>query len=115
MSRPAVKPKKPTVLPQKDFIKLMAKSSGYHEYQIKDVLNSLAVVVAKALKDEKSIKIEGIGTFTQRKGIFRKFRSVIHDTYIEKVTKNKVDFKADNYMSNALNPEELDLPFNPNS
>jgi nucleoid DNA-binding protein len=106
---------KPKVIPQKEFIKLLAKSSDYHEYEVKDILNSLAVVVAKALKDEQSVKIEGIGTFTQRKGIFRKFRSVIHDTYIEKVTKNKVDFKVDNYMSNALNPEELDLPFNPNN
>lgn len=43
-------------------IKAVAKQTGYHLYEVEDVLNGLSIVMTKALQDNTAVKLKDIGT-----------------------------------------------------
>lgn len=50
-----------TTLPPSKLVKAVAKSSKYHEYEVRDILLHLAVVTRRELANAGSVHIEGIG------------------------------------------------------
>ncbi len=50
----------------KEFIKLVAESSGYNLYEVEDILNHIVGNFHLLMKEDASIKIDGIGWFSRR-------------------------------------------------
>ena len=50
----------------KEFIKLVAESSGFHLYEVEDILNHVVGNFHLLMKEDASVKIDGIGWFSRR-------------------------------------------------
>jgi nucleoid DNA-binding protein len=73
-------------------IKRVAKSSGYHLYEVEDILNHLIVVIQHSVRDETAVHIAGLGTFSFN---VEKRKSMGHDaTKPELVDTKVVRFKS---------------------
>lgn len=50
----------------KEFTKLVAESSGYNLYEVEDILNHIVGNFHLLMKEDASVKIDGIGWFSRR-------------------------------------------------
>ena len=50
----------------KEFVKLVAESSNYHTYEVEDILNHIVGNFHLLMKEDASVKIDGIGWFSRR-------------------------------------------------
>lgn len=50
----------------KEFLKLVAESSGYNLYEVEDILNHIVGNFHLLMKEDASVKIDGIGWFSRR-------------------------------------------------
>jgi nucleoid DNA-binding protein len=89
----------------KALITLVAEASGYHKYEVQDILHSLAVVVQDELSQGGTVRIDGLGTFSVKQGFHRTFFSTITGKVEDTKTRNSISLKPDSYMLNALNCE----------
>lgn len=51
----------------RQLIEMVAKSSGYYQYEVEDVLNHLVGNIQVILADDMPVKISGIGTLKVKK------------------------------------------------
>jgi nucleoid DNA-binding protein len=51
----------------KDLIRMVADSTDYHVYEVEDVISHLVAHMQNLLAENKSIKLNGIGTISRRK------------------------------------------------
>ena len=50
----------------KQFLKLVSESSGFHLYEVEDILNHIVGNFHLLMKEDASVKIDGIGWFSRR-------------------------------------------------
>jgi len=50
----------------KEFLKLVAESSGYNLYEVEDILNHVVANFHLLMKEDAQVKIDGIGWFSRR-------------------------------------------------
>lgn len=50
----------------KEFLKLVAESSGFHLYEVEDIVNHIVGNFHLLMKEDASVKIDGIGWFSRR-------------------------------------------------
>ena len=50
----------------KEFIKLVAESSGYNLYEVEDIINHVVGNFHMLMKEDAQVKIDGIGWFSRR-------------------------------------------------
>lgn len=50
----------------RDLVKLVAKSSGYHEWQVEDIMRHLGIVIRKSIHADKTVYLKFLGTFSAR-------------------------------------------------
>lgn len=89
-------------------VALIAESSGYHKYEIADILEHLAICTTRLLRNDDKVKIDGIGTISRRDSKSREFKSSFNGQNYAVSTKISATLKPDIYLKNALNlPEEI--------
>ena len=84
-------------------VELLAKQVDYHEYEVKDVLEGLAVVLARILNEDNTCSISGVGVFSKRKGNEREFVSGLTGKLTKAVTKSSISIRGDSRIIEALN------------
>ncbi|MGI9214326.1 MAG: HU family DNA-binding protein [Gammaproteobacteria bacterium] len=96
----------------KQLIKMVAQTSGYHEYEVADVLNHLVGNVQVLLAEGTDVKISGLGTMKVKRMHVTKLpnhpdRVVNYVSYRLSVCSDSKmqEYLKDNYES----PETLDL------
>jgi len=87
----------------KALLKQVAETSGYHAYEVEDILNALAICIAENSKSGYSTCIKGIGTFKVKKGYAIKGKSNLTGENYDTISRNTLSFKVDSIMGNALN------------
>lgn len=100
----------------KQLIKMIAESSGYHQYEIEDVLNHFVGNVQVLLAEGTDVKINGLGTLRVKKmQVSRMFSTegekVCYDAYrISVVSDTRIqDYLKENYnASNASDTNTAD-------
>ena len=91
---------------KKELIKMISESSGYHSYEVTDVLNHLVLNFHSVLLEDKQLKIDGIGTFSQKKCKPRNFTSSLTGQTYEIKTSPSVSLKPDSVLRNVLKEQE---------
>ena len=86
--------------------KLIADECGYYLYEVEDVMNAFAEVLAREVKNDKIVRVRGIGAFRKRSSRPRTFRSAITGKTYESTTKDTLHLKAEAGMIETLNSEE---------
>jgi nucleoid DNA-binding protein len=77
--------------------------SGYHKYEISDILHSLAVVTCRELQKGNEVYLEGIGSIIKTEKAEREFVSNLTGERFVKKPKIGAKIKIDKYLSNGLN------------
>lgn len=90
----------------KELIKQVAEQSGYHQYEVIDILKALAICIANNTNMGYSTAVEGIGTFSPKNGYNIKGVSNITGKEYNTMTSNTLSFKIDSLMRNTLNRME---------
>lgn len=94
---------KPITIQGKELVKQVSIASGYHSYEVQDILTSLAICLAENSKLGYSTCIKGIGTFKVKKGYSIKGKSNLTGENYDTISRNTLSFKVDSIMGNALN------------
>lgn len=79
--------------------------SGYRKYEVQDMLEALAIVVADNAKQGYATCIRGIGTLKVKQGYCIRGRSNLTGEEYNTLTAKSLTLKIDSIMSNALNGE----------
>mgnify|MGYP003593169065 FL=1 len=90
-------------LSHNQLVKLVAEQTNYHEYEVKDVLEGLATVLARVLNEGNTCCITGVGIFSKRKGNEREFKSGLTGELTKAVTKSSISIRGDSKIIEALN------------
>jgi nucleoid DNA-binding protein len=84
-------------------IALVAASSGYHKYEVADILEHLAVHIAQGIDNDLQVKLEGVGAFSKKESKPRDFKSGLTGKDYSISTKISATLKPDTYLKNFLN------------
>lgn len=94
---------KQKIIQGRDLLKHLSELSGYHSYEIEDVLKSLAFCIAESINQGYDVNIKGLGTFKMKPGYNICGISNLTGEEYNTVTKNILSFKTDSTMLNMLN------------
>lgn len=100
------KRKKADIISGKLLINKIAKACNYYPYQVEDVLYGLSVVLRDEIRDEREVKVKGVGTFKPKKPQHIKRVSNLTGHSIDKMSKKSCKFSPDVLLLNALNMSE---------
>ena len=89
----------------KQLVKAIAKRTSYYEYQVEDILHSLALVIQDKLNEDLTVCLKGLGAFNLRISKPRTFVGTFGGKVHTVQTKRGVSLKPDLYLRNAVNPE----------
>ena len=88
----------------KELIGLVADKTGcYYQYEVEDVLNSLAEVLQEQVNAGKIVRLRGVGAFRKREAKERTFYSKITGKNHTRKAKDTLHIKADASMIGFLN------------
>lgn len=98
-----------------DLAELVKEYSGYHKYEVEDILYYTAIAIAEIIASGRAVQFRGVGFISPRIRKSYTFPNAFLDGAISTTNpKRSISLKADHYMLNMLNlPEEtLDLIIN---
>lgn len=102
-------------LSHNDLMDLVKEYSGYHKYEIEDILYFTAVAIAEIIASGRAVHVKGVGYISPKTRKPFEFRNAFFDGK-KTLTKPKkgVSIAPDHFMKNLLNlPEEtLDVIIN---
>lgn len=81
---------------------LVAKSSGYHLYEVEDIVNHLVAHLQILILKDKPVKIDGLGTIKMRHNPPRSFYSPLSKRTEFVYTRNGLSISADKEMGQLL-------------
>lgn len=102
-------------LSHNDLMDLIKEYSGYHKYEIEDVLYFTAVAIAEIIASGRAVQFKGVGYFAPKQRKPFKFRNAFFDGKKTLTNPRKsISLAPDHLCKNFLNlPEEtLDLIIN---
>lgn len=89
-----------------DLNRLIAEECGYYLYEVEDVMNAFAEVLAREVKNNKIVRVRGVGAFRKRTARERTFRSGITGEVYKSTTRDTLHLKAEASMIESLNEYE---------
>lgn len=79
----------------------VVETSGYHKYEVEDVMMHLVAHMQKDLSQGIAVKLDGIGWFSRRSNKPRKFRDLF-GVYRDSISMPTVSLKIDGFMRTVL-------------
>ena len=86
----------------RDLVRLIAKSSKYHIYEVEDIMNHFIAHAQVMLKNGEEVKISGLGTLKAHE--MKEVSKVLNGTAIKYKAK-RLSFKMDLPLHRYLNKE----------
>ena len=102
-------------LPQSELIELIKEYSGYHKYEIQDILYFTAVAIAEIVASGRAVQFKGVGYFSPKQRNEYAFKNAFFDGDITVAKpKKSMSLAPDHFAKNLLNlpKEELELIIN---
>lgn len=85
-----------------DLVKLTVNSTGYHKYEVEDILLHALAHTQRSLAEGKTIRIRGIGQIARKFIPARKFYSSMHKKDYQTKAGWGVEMKADLQLKEVL-------------
>lgn len=95
-----------TVIQKKEFVRMLAKKTGYRIYEVEDILHGLAILIGIEIAKGNTVKVKGLGDF-----IYKKPRKITHYSTmtgknLDVISKTTCKFKPESVLLNFIKEAE---------